>query len=107
MPKQISAAELASRLRAAEPILLLDVREAWEREIARLPGDVHIVMDEIPARLAEIVPPPGGSVVAYCHAGVRSLAVAGFLERQGLDALSLAGGIDAWAEDVDPRMARY
>jgi rhodanese-related sulfurtransferase len=107
MPAEITAAELASRLRAAEPILLLDVREPWEREIAHLPGDVHIPMDEIPRRLAEIVPPAGGVVVAYCHAGVRSYAVAGFLEQNGLSAASLVGGVDAWACEVDPRMARY
>lgn len=108
MPREIWVAELASRLRAAEPILLLDVREAWEREIARIPGDVHIPMDEIPARLAEIVPPAGGCIVTYCHAGVRSLVVAAFLEQKGLkDVVSLAGGIDAWAQEVDPRMSRY
>lgn len=105
MPREISVAELASRLRAAEPLLLLDVREAWEREIARLPGDVHIPMDEVPRRAAEIA--RGTLVVAYCHAGVRSFAVASFLEQSGLEAVSLAGGIDAWASEVDPRMARY
>lgn len=105
MPREISVSELASRLRAAEPLLLVDVREAWEREIARLPGDVHIPMDEIPRRAAELA--GGRLVVAYCHAGVRSFAVAAFLEQQGVEAVSLAGGIDAWADEIDPRMARY
>lgn len=107
MAREISVADLASRLRAAEPVFLLDVREGWEREIARLPGDVHIPMGEIPDRLAEIVPPSGGLLVTYCHLGVRSLEVAAFLERHGLEAVSLAGGIEAWAQEVDPRMARY
>jgi len=105
MAREISVAELASRLRAAEPLLLLDVREAWEREIAHLPGDVHIPMDEVPRRAGEIA--RGRMVVAYCHAGVRSFAVASFLEQGGLEAVSLAGGIDAWACEIDPRMARY
>ena len=108
MPDEISATDLASRLKAAEPTLVLDVREPWEREIARLPADVHIPMNEIPGRLAEIVPPPGGIVVAYCHAGVRSYAVAAFLEQAGhKGAASLAGGIDAWSCEVDPLTPRY
>jgi rhodanese-related sulfurtransferase len=108
MPEEISAGDLARRLRASEPILLLDVREPWEREVAHLPGDVHIPMNDLPRRLAEIVPPPGGVIVAYCHAGVRSLAVAAFLEQAGHpNVLSLAGGIDAWSCDVDPRTPRY
>ena len=105
MPREISVSELASRLRAAEPLLLLDVREPWERAIAHLPGDVHVPMDEIPRRAGELA--GGPLVVVYCHAGVRSFAVAAFLEQQGLEAVSLAGGIDAWADEVDPRMARY
>lgn len=108
MPGEISATDLARRLKGPEPTVLIDVREGWEREIARLPGDLHIPMNDIPRRLSEIVLPPGGVIVAYCHAGVRSLAVAAFLEESGLpNVLSLEGGIDAWSSEVDPRTPRY
>jgi rhodanese-related sulfurtransferase len=108
MPREIFATDLAGRLGRSEPTFLLDVRETWEREIARLPGDVHIPMKELPRRLSEVVSPPGGVIVAYCHRGVRSLAVASFLEEAGhREVLSLAGGIEAWSLEVDPRLPRY
>jgi len=108
MPQEILAGDLAGRLKRSEPTLLLDVREPWEREIARIPGDLHIPMNELPRRLSEIVPPPGGVIVAYCHLGVRSWAVAAYLEEAGHPkVLSLAGGIDAWSAEVDPALPRY
>ena len=107
MSKEISGPDLAARLRSSEPTVVLDVREDWEREIGRLPGDIHIPMNDIPARSGEIPVPPGGTVVVYCHLGVRSLMVARFLEHSGLPAVSLAGGIDAWSVEVDPSVPRY
>ena len=107
MPDEISASGLAARLREGQSVVIVDVREPWEREIGRLPGDVHIPMREIPARLGEIAVPPDGIIVCYCHAGIRSLAVAGFLEQSGIPAVSLAGGIDAWSCEVDPGVPRY
>jgi len=108
MPGEISAQDLAARIAAGKPLLIVDVREDWEREVCSLPGDVHIPMNAIPSRIAEIRPPEGGEIVIYCHAGVRSMMAAGFLEQNGVArVLSLAGGIDAWSSEVDPRMARY
>jgi rhodanese-related sulfurtransferase len=107
MPGEISSTELSSRLKRKDPILLLDVREPWEREIGHLPGDQHIPMNDIPARSGELAVPPGGILVVYCHLGVRSLMVAGFLEKSGIPAMSLAGGIEAWSVEVDPSVARY
>jgi rhodanese-related sulfurtransferase len=109
MPREISPPALAELLREGRPVLLVDVREAWEREIARLPGDVHVPLESLPARLGEIVPPEGGEVVIYCHAGVRSWHAAAFLEQAlGLrEVASLGGGIDAWSWLVDPSTPRY
>jgi rhodanese-related sulfurtransferase len=108
MAEEIGALKLAERLRSGAPLRLVDVREGWEREIAAIPGDLHIPMNEVPARIAEFAPPAGGTTVVYCHAGVRSLTVAVFLERNGLQGvLSLSGGIDAWAVEVDPALPRY
>ena len=83
---------------------IIDVREDWEREIARIPGDVHIPMREAPQRLGEFT----GEIVVYCHHGVRSMMVAGFLEKNGVPSVaSLAGGIDAWSTAIDPTVPRY
>jgi rhodanese-related sulfurtransferase len=108
MPREIGASELAARLRAGAPVLLVDVREDWERGICALPNDTHVPLHSLVARAGEIVPPKDGAVVIYCHAGVRSWMAAQYLEHVGLkDVLSLAGGIDAWSVEVDPGVARY
>ncbi len=90
--------------------LLLDVREAWEVQVARiaLPGarSLHIPMNEVPARLAEI--DPAQPVVCICHHGARSAQVVAFLRRQGCQRVyNLAGGLDAWSLRVDPTVPRY
>ena len=108
MPNQITVAELAERIRQGKPLQIIDVREDWEREIARIPGDIHIPMNDLRERLGEVKAPEGGEVVIYCHGGVRSMMVAGFLEQSGIPGpLSLAGGIDAWSCVIDPSVPRY
>ena len=109
MPREIRASELAERLRAGQATLLVDVREDWERGICALPNDTHVPLHSLVARAGEIVPPKDGAVVIYCHAGVRSWMAAQYLEHVGplKDVWSLAGGIDAWAVEVDPALPRY
>ena len=107
MSFEISPQELAARLQRKEPVLLLDVRQEWEHQTARLPGDVLIPLPELPARLDEVQPAPGQLVVAYCHHGVRSLSAAAILRNAGIEAVSLAGGIDLWSRAVDPGVPRY
>ncbi len=106
--KQISPRELANWLadagRAAP--LLLDVREAWEFELCALPGAQWLPMREVPARIAEL--DPARETVVVCHHGGRSLQVALFLERNGFAAIhNLQGGVDVWAQEVDPALRRY
>ena len=85
---------------------LLDVREPWEGATCALAGSISMPMGEVPARLDEL--DPDRPVVCICHHGVRSLHVAHFLSRQGVGQLfNLAGGIDAWAREIDPAMAVY
>ena len=87
---------------------IIDVREDWEREIARIPGDVHIPMNDLRERLGEVKAPEGGEIVVYCHGGVRSMMVAAFLEQNGIPGvLSVSGGIDAWSCVIDPSVPRY
>ncbi|MBL8525352.1 MAG: sulfurtransferase [Betaproteobacteria bacterium] len=86
--------------------LLLDVREPWEWQLARIEGSQHIPMGDIPARAQEL--DKTQSTVVICHHGVRSLQVVAFLQRFGFDQLhNLQGGIDAWSRQVDPAVALY
>jgi rhodanese-related sulfurtransferase len=106
--RQLQVHELAEKLRAGDPVLLLDVRQPWEHEAAALPDSVLIPLNELPARVGEVRPPDGALVVVYCHHGVRSLSGAAVLQRAGLtDVASLAGGIDAWSLEIDPHVPRY
>jgi len=106
--KQISPAELAAWLadRSREAPLLLDVREPWEHDKAKIAGSRLVPMGQIPARLAEI--DEEKEVVAICHHGGRSMQVAVFLEKNGFTRVhNLAGGIDAWSRTVDASVPLY
>jgi len=94
--------------------LLLDVREPWEFALAAIHVDglrtLHIPMNEIPGRLAELEEAQAGAqpVVCICHHGMRSAQVVAFLERQGMaHVYNLAGGVDAWSTQVDAGVPRY
>jgi rhodanese-related sulfurtransferase len=103
---EIAPAALKVLLDSARPPLILDVRENWEREAARLPDTLDIPMGEIPQRLADL--PRDRDIVVMCHGGVRSLKVARFLAHSGFSQVAnLTGGIHAWACDVDPSIGIY
>lgn len=102
----ISAAELKERLDKGEDIQLIDVREAYELEIASIGGE-HIPMNLILNNLDKIS--KDKPVVVYCRSGRRSASVIAALEeRYGYtNLMNLGGGILEWAEDVDPSMESY
>ena len=106
--RQMTVQELRAALiaeSAARP-LLLDVREAWEWQLARIEGSQHLPMGEIPARIDNL--DKSHPTVVICHHGVRSLQVVAFLARLGFANLhNLQGGIDAWARNVDPAVPVY
>jgi rhodanese-related sulfurtransferase len=94
----------------ANPPVLLDVREAWELQTARLdlPGatTLHIPMHTLPARLHELRRTQ--PILGLCHHGARSWQCVAFLQQQGFEAVyNVAGGIDAWSRDVDHQVPRY
>jgi len=87
-------------------LVLLDVREHEELELAAIAGARHIPMREVPERLAEL--PKDKPIVVFCHAGGRSRRVAQFLAANGFEQVyNLDGGIDAWSRTVDERVGRY
>ena len=104
--RQARPAEIAGLLGdRPDAAQVLDVREPWEFAICSLPGSVHIPMGQITRRFEELA--RDRPVVCVCHHGMRSLQVAMWLERQGYETVNLAGGIDAWAREVDPACPTY
>jgi rhodanese-related sulfurtransferase len=103
---EITVAELQRRRTAGDKMLLVDVRERWEYDICRIEGATLIPMGTIPANLQSL--DGDEDVICYCHYGQRSLDVAAWLRAQGIEsARSLAGGIDRWSIEVDPKVPRY
>ena len=104
--RAITPAELKRRLEAGEDLVLLDVREPAEIAVCRIEGSLWIPMGELALRHAEL--DPERPTVCVCHHGVRSAHVAAALARLGFQRLyNLSGGIDRWADEVEPSMQRY
>ena len=89
-----------------KPFVLLDVREKWEYEMVHIEAALLMPFGELPRRFREIT--PGVEVVVYCHWGMRSLDAAFLLQQLGFKSVkSLVGGIDRWAQEIDPDLLRY
>ncbi|MEO7725341.1 MAG: molybdopterin-synthase adenylyltransferase MoeB [Chthoniobacterales bacterium] len=103
---QIQVRELEKRMRSGAPFVLLDVREPFEFEMARIAGASLIPLGELPARWRELEQEK--EIFVLCHSGVRSERAAEFLRTNGFARVAnVAGGIDAWSEQVDPEVPRY
>lgn len=108
VPIEIDPIEYQAWRQSPEPIphLLLDIREPWEHETARIEGDRLIPMNDVPLHLDEL--PRDGDVIVYCHHGVRSYQVAYYLRQHGYTRVrSLRGGIARWSSDIDPNVPTY
>jgi rhodanese-related sulfurtransferase len=111
---EISVRELAEKLKATEKFTLLDVREQWEIDLARINDDRTIILpmsqiarereNAFPAELRN----PQAEIVVMCHHGVRSADVTAWMRQQGWkNVSSLAGGIAAYAEQIDSSVGVY
>jgi len=97
----------ASLLQQEGKTKIIDVREPWEYSTAHIEGSVLIPMGEIPARAHQELE-PDDRLLVMCHHGARSLSVTNWLRQQGFEsAQSIAGGIDAWSREIDPKVPRY
>lgn len=104
---QISVASLRDMIASGAPVAMLDVREPWEHNICRIEHSVLIPLSQLPQRSAEL-DSDETPLVVICHHGARSFHATLWLRQQGFDnAVNLAGGIDAWASEIDPSMQRY
>ena len=107
MDYEISVADVKSLSDAGREFTLLDVREPWEFDAARIAGSKHIPMGDIPARFNQELDPEK-HIVVVCHHGVRSMNVTVWLRQQGFENVqSLCGGIDRWSREIDPSVPLY
>src|SRR3989454_729686 len=103
---QISADQLKEKLDAGQAPVLLDVREPTEWEIARLDNAILMPVAQVPARVNELS--TADEIVVYCKTGARSGRITNFLRELGFRKVkNLVGGIDEWAERIEPEMPRY
>jgi molybdopterin/thiamine biosynthesis adenylyltransferase/rhodanese-related sulfurtransferase len=102
----ISVHELKQKTDAHEPFDLIDVREPFEYEIARIDGAKLIPLGEIGDRVDELQ--RGEPIVIHCHSGQRSAQAVRLLRQQGFsNVYNLDGGIDAWSDQIDPNVPKY
>jgi rhodanese-related sulfurtransferase len=103
---EIKPADAKARLDRGESLVLVDVREPWEHNLCRLEGAKLVPLGALAASLNTL--PDVEEVICYCHHGMRSLDAAAWLRFQGFaKAKSLAGGIERWSVEVDPKVPRY
>jgi adenylyltransferase/sulfurtransferase len=102
---QLSVKELKQRMDAGEDLFILDVREPFEYQIANIGGKL-IPQNDVPQRLSEI--DRDREIIVQCKSGGRSQRIAEFLKQSGYPrVVNLAGGILAWADQIDPKVAKY
>lgn len=103
---EISVEELKARRDRGDSVVLVDVREPHEHAISDLPDAVKIPLGSLPQRYSALS--TGDEIVVYCRSGARSAQAVGFLRQMGYArSFNLAGGINRWAEAVDPRLPQY
>ncbi len=103
---QISVKEVNERIARGDKLFLVDVREQWEYDLCKIPRAILIPLGALPANLNTLL--DADDVICYCHHGTRSLDAAVWLRQQGVEgAKSMAGGIERWSMEVDPKVPRY
>lgn len=108
-PLEVTPREVKSLREEEARIVLIDVREPQEFQIARIEGAELIPMGSVPAALQHLEALSDEStLIVFCHHGVRSLNVVNWLRQQGVAGCqSMAGGIDRWSAEIDASVPRY
>jgi rhodanese-related sulfurtransferase len=108
LPLEIDVRSVRGLREQGTDFVLLDVREQDEYDLVRIAGAQLLPMSQIQARLDELTPLRERRIVVHCHHGGRSEQVTHWLRRQGFSRVqNMAGGIDAWAVEIDPSLPRY
>jgi rhodanese-related sulfurtransferase len=107
MDYEIAPEDVKKALDAGSRVVLLDVREPWERQTAAIEPSLPMPMGDVPARAHQELD-PDDHIVVYCHHGVRSMNVTAWLRQQGFENVqSLRGGIDRWSRVIDSKVPLY
>ena len=108
IPLEIDCQGVKAKIDAKADFLLIDCREADEHQKVHIGMARLMPMSVIQDRVGELEPFKHKEIVVHCHHGGRSLKVTHWLRSQGFaNVQSMAGGIDQWAVDIDPGLARY
>jgi rhodanese-related sulfurtransferase len=93
---QYSPSQLEAKLKQAAGMILLDVRTKSERSAQHIAGSIHIPLQELATRIEELKKFAGREIICYCQSGSRSMSAAALLQKKGLAAANLRGGIAEW-----------
>ena len=102
----ITVQELKQKLDKGENVVLIDVREQWEYNIAKIEGAQLIPLGTLGSEYKKL--DPQAEIVMQCHKGMRSMDATQFLLQQGFkNVKNLTGGIEAWSSQIDPSVPHY
>jgi rhodanese-related sulfurtransferase len=104
---EITPQDVKQRIDLGEELRLIDVRELFEVRQASIAGADVIPMRDVPNAVAALEDDEK-PIIVFCHHGMRSMQVVGWLREHGVEnCLSMAGGIDRWSLEIDPKVPRY
>ncbi|APZ95770.1 rhodanese-like domain-containing protein [Fuerstiella marisgermanici] len=105
---EVTCSTVKAKLDAGEEFVFIDCREQDEYDTVKIEGATLLPMSQIQERVTELTQHKDSDIIIHCHHGGRSLQVAMWLKQQGFaNPLSMAGGIDVWAQEIDPQLPRY
>jgi rhodanese-related sulfurtransferase len=108
LPIEISVADVRTLVEQKAPMLLFDCREENEHELVSIADTTLIPMSQLEQRVGELDDKRDEHIVVFCHFGGRSLQVTAWLRQHGFTRVqNMTGGIDQWAVEIDPSLARY
>lgn len=106
--REVQAATLAQAIRDRADVVILDVREPWEHKLGVISQAICLPLAQLPEGIGGLGLTKSTHIVTVCHHGVRSQQAARWLIKAGFEHVeSLAGGIDAWALQIEPNIGRY
>lgn len=103
---EITPIALSARLAQGDVVVVLDVREPWEFDLASVPNSTLVPLSTLPSAVNRLE--RDAEYVVLCHHGMRSDMAANWMRAQGYERVrNLVGGIDAWSLEVDASVPRY
>ena len=105
---EVDCKTVKAKLDSGADFVFIDCREQNEYDLVKIDGATLLPMSQVTDRVAELEQHKDSEIIIHCHHGGRSLNVANWLKSQGFkNPLSMAGGIDVWAQEIDPSLERY